>query len=49
LSKRRSEQNTAGWKPVAERPRKISAALKVYAKMVTSADTGAVRDLSLLD
>ncbi|MGJ8686607.1 MAG: dihydroxy-acid dehydratase, partial [Spongiibacteraceae bacterium] len=37
-----------GWKPLAERPRKISPALKVYAKMVTSADKGAVRDLSLL-
>ena len=42
-------QGAHGWRPVAERPRKISAALKVYAKMVTSADKGAVRDLSLLD
>jgi dihydroxy-acid dehydratase len=38
-----------GWKPAMERPRKVSAALKVYARMVTSADKGAVRDLSLLD
>ncbi|MEH6625747.1 MAG: dihydroxy-acid dehydratase [Motiliproteus sp.] len=38
-----------GWKPAEERPRKVSTALKVYAKMVTSADKGAVRDLSLLD
>ncbi|MFT6914905.1 MAG: dihydroxy-acid dehydratase [Motiliproteus sp.] len=38
-----------GWKPLAERPRKISAALKVYARMASSADKGAVRDLSLLD
>jgi dihydroxy-acid dehydratase len=37
------------WQPQAARPRKISTALKVYAKMVTSADKGAVRDLSLLD
>ena len=37
------------WQPQQVRPRKVSAALKVYAKMVTSADTGAVRDLSLLD
>jgi dihydroxy-acid dehydratase len=37
------------WQPTQERPRKVSAALKVYAKMVTSADKGAVRDLSLLD
>jgi dihydroxy-acid dehydratase len=39
----------AAWKPVNERPRKVSAALKVFAKMATSADKGAVRDLSLLD
>ena len=38
-----------GWKPVAERPRKVSTALKAYAKMATSADRGAVRDLSLFD
>ncbi|CAH0992847.1 Dihydroxy-acid dehydratase [Sinobacterium norvegicum] len=38
-----------GWKPVEHRPRKVSAALKVYAKMTTSADKGAVRDISLLD
>ena len=31
------------------RLRKVTPALKVYAKMVTSADKGAVRDLSLLD
>ncbi len=38
-----------GWQPTAERPRKITSALKAYAKMVTSADKGAVRDVSLLD
>ena len=37
------------WQPQSVRPRKVSAALKVYAKMATSADKGAVRDLSLLD
>ncbi len=37
-----------GWKPAKERPRKVSAALKAYAKMVTSADTGAVRNIDLL-
>ncbi len=37
------------WQPKNERPRKVTPALKVYAKMVTSADKGAVRDLSLLD
>ena len=49
LAKRREAQNAKGWKPAKARPRKISAALKAYAKLVTSADTGAVRDLSLLD
>jgi dihydroxy-acid dehydratase len=42
-------KGTQAWLPVEVRPRKVSAALKVYAKMVTSADKGAVRDLSLLD
>ncbi|MDH0381123.1 dihydroxy-acid dehydratase [Comamonas aquatica] len=49
LTRRRELQNAKGWKPANPRPRKISAALKAYAKLVTSADTGAVRDLSLLD
>lgn len=49
LAARRVEQDKLGWKPVEERPRKVSAALKAYAKLVTSADTGAVRDLSQLD
>jgi dihydroxy-acid dehydratase len=49
LSIRRAEQNKLGWKPVEERPRKVSTALKAYALLATSADKGAVRDLSLLD
>ncbi len=49
LAKRRVEQNKLGWKPALPRPRKVSAALKAYAKLATSADKGAVRDLSLLD
>ncbi|WP_281645151.1 dihydroxy-acid dehydratase [Parendozoicomonas sp. Alg238-R29] len=52
LAKRRSAMDAKGkdgWKPVAERPRKVSTALKAYAKMATSADRGAVRDLSLFD
>jgi dihydroxy-acid dehydratase len=49
LSHRRHEQDKKGWKPVAERPRKVTTALKVYAKFATSADKGAVRDKSLLD
>ena len=49
LARRRTAQDAKGWKPAQPRPRKVSAALKAYAKLVTSADTGAVRDLSLLD
>lgn len=49
LATRRTAQDAKGWKPVAERPRKVSTALKVYAKFATSADKGAVRDKSLLD
>ncbi len=49
LAERRAEQDKLGWKPVEARPRKVSAALKAYAKLTTSADKGAVRDLSLLD
>lgn len=49
LAARRAEQDKQGWKPAQERPRKVSAALKAYAKLATSADKGAVRDLSKLD
>ena len=49
LARRRAEQDAKGWKPVKPRPRKVSGALKAYARFVTSADTGAVRDLTLLD
>lgn len=49
LAKRRAEQDVKGWKPAQPRKRKVSAALKAYAKLVMSADKGAVRDLSLLD
>jgi len=52
LAQRRAEMDASGdtaWQPANERPRKVTASLKVYAKMVTSADKGAVRDLSLLD
>ncbi|BCO27385.1 dihydroxy-acid dehydratase [Rhodoferax lithotrophicus] len=49
LARRRVEQDALGWKPVQPRPRKVSAALKAYAKLVMSADKGAVRDVSLLD
>jgi len=33
------------WRPASERPRKVSAALRAYARMATSADRGAVRDV----
>ena len=49
LAKRRATQNVKGWKPAQPRPRKISAALKAYAMLATSADKGAVRDLSKLE
>ena len=49
LARRRAEQDAKGWKPAQPRKRKVSAALKAYAKLVMSADRGAVRDLSLLD
>ena len=52
LAARREAMEARGseaWQPRDPRPRKVSAALKVYAKMATSADKGAVRDLSLLD
>jgi dihydroxy-acid dehydratase len=49
LAQRRAEQDKKGWKPEKARPRKVSQALKAYALFATSADKGAVRDLSLLD
>jgi dihydroxy-acid dehydratase len=42
-------QAAKGWKPALPRKRKVSAALKAYAKLVTSADKGAVRNLDLLE
>jgi len=51
LAQRRQQMDASnnGWQPVEERPRKVSPALKAYAKMATSADKGAVRDISRLD
>ena len=37
------------WKPVEVRPRKISAALRAYAAMTTSAAFGAVRDVEQIE
>jgi len=42
FAKRREAQDALGWKPAKPRPRKVSTALKAYAKLVTSADKGAV-------
>ena len=50
LDRRRAAMEARGaaaWKP-AQRERTVSAALKAYAAMTTSADTGAVRDLAQL-
>jgi dihydroxy-acid dehydratase len=47
LTERRIAMDAHGWKPVS-RERHISTALKVYALMATSADKGAIRDVSKL-
>ncbi len=52
MEKRRQEMNALGkaaWKPKAERPRKVSSALRAYAALTTSADKGAVRNVDQLD
>jgi dihydroxy-acid dehydratase len=51
LARRRAAQAARGeqaWKPVS-RQRPVSAALRAYAAMTTSADTGAVRDVSQVE
>ena len=48
IAHRRAAQVAKGWKPELPRKRKVSAALRAYAKLVTSADTGAVRNLDML-
>ncbi|WP_135078156.1 dihydroxy-acid dehydratase [Terasakiella sp. SH-1] len=52
LAKRRQAMEAKGkdaWKPVKPRERHVSTALKAYAAMATSADKGAVRDVSKLE
>ena len=52
LAKRREAMEAKGkaaWKPVKTRGRKVTAALRAYAAMATSADKGAVRDVSKLE
>ena len=51
LAARRAAMEAKGkhaWKPV-NRQRVVSAALRAYAAMTTSADTGAVRDVSQVE
>ena len=52
LTRRREAMEARGadaWKPAEKRSRKVSAALKAYAALTTSADKGAVRNLAQLD
>jgi dihydroxy-acid dehydratase len=49
LARRREEQDRLGWKPVHQRPRRVTRALKAYAAFVTSAARGAVRNLGELE
>jgi len=51
LAARRAAMEARGqnaWKPV-QRERYVSPALRAYAAMTTSADTGAVRDVSQVE
>ncbi|PHZ83431.1 dihydroxy-acid dehydratase [Paremcibacter congregatus] len=51
LAERRAKMDARGvdgWKPSAPRARKVSKALRAYGLMATSADKGAVRDISKL-
>ncbi|APT58919.1 dihydroxy-acid dehydratase [Roseomonas gilardii] len=45
LERRRAIRDAAGWKPAAPRARKVSAALRAYAMLATSAAKGAVRQV----
>jgi len=52
FAERRQAMNSKGrnaWKPLEVRPRKISAALRAYAAMTTSAAFGAVRDVEQIE
>ena len=52
LDARRAAMEAKGkgaWKPSEVRPRKVSAALRAYAAMATSAAKGAVRDVSQIE
>ncbi|GHF43553.1 dihydroxy-acid dehydratase [Deinococcus metalli] len=45
LAARRQKQQEVGWHPAEARPRKVTAALRAYASMTTSAARGAVRSI----
>jgi dihydroxy-acid dehydratase len=45
MEARRAAQEKIGWQPAAPRSRKVSTALKAYARMATSASKGAIREL----
>jgi dihydroxy-acid dehydratase len=52
LANRRAAMEAKGkdaWKPAQPRQRKVTAALKAYALLATSADQGAVRNLEMLE
>jgi dihydroxy-acid dehydratase len=52
LARRRAAMEAKGaaaWKPTEKRTRKVSAALRAYAAMATSAAKGAVRDVSQIE
>ena len=45
IADRRAAQKTKGWHPTHPRKRKVSTALKAYARLTTSAAKGAIRQL----
>jgi dihydroxy-acid dehydratase len=47
--RRRQLESSGGYKPKKARPRKVTPALRAYAAMATSADTGAVRDVASVE
>jgi dihydroxy-acid dehydratase len=50
LDDRRSRlEATTGYRPAEDRPRAVTPALRAYAAMATSADKGAVRDVSRIE
>ena len=48
LVARRERRDREGWRPREPRRRRVSAALRAYAALTTSASKGAIRDLSAI-